>query len=261
MRFGTTAAALVWMANMAIAQNPAAPSFDVASIKPSETQPGRGTGGRIGGMMLGPLGGGPNRGGTFTASPAGLTARNATLSGCIQWAYGVRDYQVSGPGWLNDDRFDIMAKAAGEVPEDRLRLMLQSLLADRFKLTLHHSSKELQAYALTIAKSGSKLKESATDGPPSIRRNQGGVTLERATMAQLADALTQLLQIPVIDDTGLKGRYDATVNVTPYSSGPADLVSIAITALQDLLGLKLEARKTQQDILVVDHAERTPTEN
>jgi uncharacterized protein (TIGR03435 family) len=117
---------------------------------------------------------------------------------------------------------------------------------------------------LVVAKNGPKLTASTTDGPPSIRRERAGVTVERATLAQLADALTQVMQIPVFDATGLTGRYDATVDVTPYipldnaATGPTDIVSIAITALQDLLGLRLEARKTQLEVLVVDHAERTP---
>ena len=258
LRF-TITVMLVLASHAAFGQNAPAPAFDVASVKPSVNS----TGGRKGGG-LGILGGNA-RGGSFTVSPNALTARNATLSGCIQWAYGVRDYQVTGPGWMNDDRFDITAKAAGEVSEEQLRLMLRSLLAERFKLTFHRTSKEFQAYALTIAKNGPKLKESTTDGPPAIRRNQGGVTLERASIAQLADALQPILQTPIIDDTGLKGRYDATVDITPYipldGSGPSDLISIAITALQDLLGLKLEPRKTQLDVLVVDHAERTPTED
>jgi uncharacterized protein (TIGR03435 family) len=144
--------------------------------------------------------------------------------------------------------------------------MLQTLLAGRFKLAFHRQSKELQAYALVVAKTGTKLRESTTEGPSSLRRERMGVTVERATMAQLADALTQVLQIPVFDATGLNGHYDATLDITPYipldvDSAAPDIVSVAVAALQDLLGLRLEPRKGPVEILVVDHAERTPTED
>jgi uncharacterized protein (TIGR03435 family) len=216
------------------------------------------------------LGGGGGRGGNILTSQDGVTMRNVTLSACIQWAYSVRDYQVSGPGWLTEDRYDITAKAVGAVPDDQLRLMLQALLAERFQLTLHRQTKELQSYALVVGKNGPKLKESTSEGATNIQRSrQGlGVTVERATMAQLAEALSQVLRVPVFDNTGLTGRYDATLDVMAYipldvkpGDPPPDLISIAITALQDLLGLKLEARKTPVEILTIDHAERAPTEN
>ena len=239
----------------------APPAFDVASVKPSasEQQPAGNRGG-----FAGLIGGGPARRGTFSTSPGSLTVRNATLSGCIQWAYGVQEYQIAGPNWLTADRFDIMAKAEGAANEDQLKLMLETLLAERFKLAFHKQQKELQAYALVVAKNGPKLRESTTEGPGNIRRGRMGVTVEGATLDQLADALSQVLQIPVFDATGLKGRYDATVDIAPYipydGSGPTDIVGIAIVALQDLLGLKLEARKGPLEMLVIDHVERVPIE-
>jgi uncharacterized protein (TIGR03435 family) len=119
-----------------------------------------------------------------------------------------------------------------------------------------------------VSKSGTKLHESTSEGPSNVRRERLGVAVERATLVQFADALTQVLQIPVFDATGLKGRYDATVDVTPYiptdlgaGGGAApDIVSIAVAALDDLLGLKLEVRKTPTEMLVIDHVERVPTE-
>jgi uncharacterized protein (TIGR03435 family) len=214
------------------------------------------------------LGGGAGRGGNITTSPDGLTMRNVTLSACIQWAYDVRDFQISGPGWLSEDRYDVAAKAAGPAPEDQLRLMLQTLLAERFQLALHRQTKELQAYALVVGKNGSKLRESTTDGPSSIRQSRLGVTVERVSAAQLAQALSQVLRIPVFDKTGLTGRYDATVDITPYiptdvrpGDAAPDLISIAIAAVQDLLGLKLEARKGPIEMLAIDRVERVPTEN
>jgi uncharacterized protein (TIGR03435 family) len=143
-------------------------------------------------------------------------------------------------------------------------------LAERFQLTLHRQTKELQSYALVVSKNGPKLKESTSEGATNIQRSrQGlGVTVERATIAQLAEALSQVLRVPVFDMTGLTGRYDATLDVMAYipldikpGDPPPDLIGIAITALQDLLGLKLEARKGPVEILAIDHAERAPTEN
>ena len=200
-------------------QDAAPPAFEVASLKPSPrpSETGRGPGG--GGNGLGMLLGGFARGGSFTSSPGGLNARNATLSGCIQWAYGVQEYQVSGPDWLTSDRFDIVAKAAAESTDEQLRLMPAiPLLAERFKLVLHRQTKEIQAYALVIGKGGPKLKESASRGPGTIRRNRMGLSVEGVSAAQFAGALSQVLQIPVFDATGLKARYDATIDITPYIS-------------------------------------------
>src|ERR1700693_3137827 len=76
-------------------------------------------------------------------SPGSLRVQNSTLSQCIQWAYSVQEYQVSGPSWMGSERFDIIAKAAGPAPNEQLRLMLQTLLKERFKLTFHRESKQL----------------------------------------------------------------------------------------------------------------------
>jgi uncharacterized protein (TIGR03435 family) len=89
---------------------------------------------------------------------------NVHLKSVIQWAYHLQAIQVSGPGWLDDNRYDIVAKTAGEVPTDRQRIMMQTLLAQRFKLTCHQETKELPAYVLTVAKGGHKLKQSESEG-------------------------------------------------------------------------------------------------
>ena len=252
------------VAGAAFGQAAPAPAFEVASVKTSQDAGGRGDGGGRGIQQILGLSGRGN----VSTSPGSLTMRGVSLKFCIGWAYDVKDYQISGPSWLSDGRFDIVAKAGGPAPEDHLRLMLQALLAERFKLALHSQSKELPAYALTVAKSGLKIHESAGDGPPAIRRNGLGMTAERISTAQFADILSSALRVPVVDVTGLKGRYDATVDFTPYipldskpGDPPPDLVDIAIIAVQDLLGLKLEARKEPLKTLVIDHAERAPTEN
>ncbi|HYW43222.1 MAG TPA: TIGR03435 family protein [Bryobacteraceae bacterium] len=259
------ASTLVLAAGLAFGQAPtaAAPAFEVASVKPNS---------------LSRTGGEGSRRENIEATPGSLIMRNVRMSSCVRWAYDVQDYQVTGPGWLNDERYDIAAKAAGGAPEDQLRLMLQGLLAERFKMEVHKESKVLSVYAVVVAKGGPKLHPSEGDEPSSMKRAgmMGGV-LKNATLAQACELLSgpfnELLHTPVIDMTGLKGKYDFTVDLAPYITddmmkrqpGVApvipDIVGIAQAALQEQLGLKLEARKAPVDIVVVDRAEKVPTEN
>jgi uncharacterized protein (TIGR03435 family) len=252
-------------AGLAFGQAPAAapPAFEVASVKPNSLP-------RTGGDGI--------RRDNIEASPGSLIMRNVRMSACVRWAYNVQDYQVTGPAWLNEARYDIAAKAAGAAPEDQLRLMLQGLLAERFKMEVHKESKVLSVYAMVIAKGGHKLRPSEGDGPSTLKRSgmMGGV-VTNATVAEMCELLSgafnELLHTPVIDMTGLKGKFDFTVDLAPYITddmmkrqpGVApvipDIVGIAQAALQEQLGLKLEARKTPMDIVVVDRAEKVPTEN
>jgi uncharacterized protein (TIGR03435 family) len=114
-------------------------NFDVASIKPG---------------ALASAGGEGSRRENISSSPDTLTMANVSLASAIKWAYSLHDYQVAGPAWLNDERYDIRAKASGPTPDDQLRLMLRTLLADRFKLTSHRQTKDLPVYALLVAKNG-----------------------------------------------------------------------------------------------------------
>ena len=148
--------------------------------------------------------------------------------------------------------------------------MLQALLADRFKLILHRQSKEFQVYVLSPGKNGPKFQESTSAGEGSIeaQADRMSVVVQRTPLSQMIDMLTPVLGAPVLDMTGLKGKYDITVNLAGYmadmqSAGgaPADPLSIVKAALEQQLGLKLESRKTPLDVLVVDSAEKTPTEN
>jgi uncharacterized protein (TIGR03435 family) len=195
------------------------------------------------------------------------------LTGLIMDAYRLNgSYQISGgPSWMDSDsdRFDIVANAPGEgTPTgDDVRRMLQSLLADRFQLKLHRETKERPVYALVVAKSGPKLKESAPD--KEFSTSVGGVrtaqlTMTKATMEQFAVQLsTGGLDRPVIDKTGLAGRYDITLNWIPEYAGPPapDSNGVGVfTAVQEELGLKLEPQKAPVEILVIDHAEK-PSEN
>ena len=170
-----------------------AQSFEVASIKPSApTQSGR--------IMIG------MRGGPGTDDPGQMTFTNTSIGDLIQSAYDVKSFQVTGPGWLQTERFDVVAKVPAGTTKEDSRIMLQHLLADRFKLVLHRSTKDASIYALLVAKGGPKLKESATAGrgmqmmmAPNARMR---LVAQGATMPKLVDALGLQVDRPIVDMTG-----------------------------------------------------------
>ena len=193
------------------------------------------------------------------------------LDELIMEAYGVESYQVSGgPRWANDSIggvFDITAKTEASPSKEQARAMLQTLLADRFRLQVHRETKELPVYELIAAKRGTKLKVSAVDSVFSNHQSSIGQTIKMAaihnTVAQLVNAISPYCARPVIDRTGLTEAYDFTMEfVSERASGPpSDLAGPAIgTALEEKLGLKLDPQKRPMDILVIDRAER-PSEN
>jgi len=275
-----------------LAQSPAAagtprPSFDVASIKPDH--------GGTGLFMI-------------RADTGRFVANNATLKFLLQYAYRVKDSQISGaPGWIDSEHYDIDAKVddssadAQRKPDSedgaqQLRLMVQSLLADRFKLTLHHETKELPIYALIVARSGPKLHESAVtpddnvplspSGPPngpqarhSIRMGRGELSIDAESLDMFADVLSRHVGRLVVNKTGLKGDYDFKLKWTP-DEGQGPMMALPgggpprdaappspdasgpsiFTALQEQLGLKLESQKGPVDTIVIDGVEK-PSEN
>jgi uncharacterized protein (TIGR03435 family) len=205
--------------------------------------------------------------------PGSLTMRNVRMSGCLGWAYSVQDFQISGPGWLTEARFDIVAKAGTAAPEAELRLMLRSLLADRFKLAVRRESRELQALVLVVGKNGHKLKPNDVEGSPSFKTGKLNLTGDGATLSQLTGFLSKELRQPVVDQTGLTGRFNYFLDINAYiteeirkSGGPnggppLEAPSIIAQALQQQLGLKVEPRKAPVEMLLVEHIEKTPTEN
>jgi uncharacterized protein (TIGR03435 family) len=203
---------------------------------------------------------------SINAEPGSLTMRNVSMSSAIRWAYDVPEFQISGPGWINTERYNIVAKSADAAPEDQLRVMLRTLLADRFKLAVHHEDKVMSYYVLGIAKSGLKFKPSESDGEMKmdIGRGNGQAVLQRVPISQVVNMLQTIMRAPVRDETGLKGKFDGTFNIATLVSTPIqndDIAGTVVTALQDLAGLKLDPKKGPLDILVVDHAEKVPTEN
>jgi uncharacterized protein (TIGR03435 family) len=226
-----------------------APEFESASVKVNVTHEANGEG---------------RPRSAINATPGYLTAQNATLSQYVQWAYNVQAFQVSGPAWIDSERYDISARSHGPAPKDQLRLMLQALLRDRFQLALHRETKEMAGYALVVAKSGPKLRESTTEGEPVMKPSRSILTAERATMPWFADVLTNPLRSPVVDQTGLTGRYDFTIDIAKCANpgmGPDDMAGALSECVQQELGLRIERRKLPLAVFVVDRAERIPKAN
>jgi uncharacterized protein (TIGR03435 family) len=221
------------------------PTFEVASVKPSNAET-RDSGG--------------------ASANDRLTMRNVTLKRCIRGAYGVPEAQIlGGPNWLDQNRYDIEAKASGSVGDHELMIMLQSLLADRFNLVLHREKRALAGYSLVLGKA-LKVKPSEPGAGCRSNSRRGGVDAEGCTTAQLALKLSEALHLPVADSTGVQGKFDFKLEWTPddmqakpglpeVASGPS-----IFTAVQEQLGLKLESRKVPVEVLVIDHAE-PPSQN
>ena len=297
--------------------------FDAATVKPTA-----------------PLGSGPimigGKGGPGSADPGRINYNGMPLKMLLAMAYGVKPYQISGPTWLDSERFDVVATVPEGTTKEQSNVMLQNLLLDRFGIKLHHETKDLPLYELTVTKNGPKLKESVADPnapaeaplppppppggklpmgkdgfpqfPPG-RKTQAMMISPRGfhmiaqvqPISGLADMLGNTLGTPVVDKTGLRGTYDYTLYFSRDSvPGPAGLpplpagregggviatspgpgpgpanwpgagpVSVAdqadapslFVAIQEQLGLKLEKKKGPLDLIVIDHAEKVPTEN
>jgi len=233
------------------------PSFEVATIKPNNS----------GSTSMQAL---TFKGRTFITD-------NSSLADLIMFAYSVQMKQIIGaPDWIDRDRYDIAATPLeeGRPNADQVRVMIRKLLADRFQLKFHHDKRELSAFVLTVGKDGEKLRPGKQNG------TLHGIGMQPAATGSLLfvnnapiPAFTSFLQSmvldrPVVDETGLTGRYDFTVTFTPDDSQfkgqppfpkPADGVELApnlFEAMQQQLGLKLTAEKTQVDVLAIDHVEK-----
>jgi uncharacterized protein (TIGR03435 family) len=298
-------------------------TFDAASVKPA-TLPAPDGRGRV--TMAGPSGG------PGTNDPGRIRYPYMSLKNLLMNAYDVKSFQIQGPAWLDTERFDVNATMPPETTREQFRVMLQNLLAERFKLTLHRETRELPMYSLAVAKNGPKLKqsepvsparESADAAPPSPLGMQpkigpdgfpvfqlpaggrGGLFMmmmpgrarlvgQQQTMLDLANRLTTQLSRPVSDATGLTAKYDFTLTFspegmnapTPQMGAGGVMVSVAppspsgaaagaapaspseaetppdiFRAVKDQLGLTLEPKKGPVELIVIDHIEKTPTEN
>lgn len=274
------------MAPALFCQTPASrPEFEVASVKPSAplTESGLNVGVHIDGAMV--------------------RCTYLSLLNYLNMAYDVKDYQIIGPDWLASEHFDIVAKRPeGVSGEQALRGMMASLLQDRFKLTMHRETRDLPAYALVVGKGGLKIKEIPPDpdgadtGKVDVNVTGGGrggtvvdlgngsyityglnkLEAKKVTFPAIMDSLSKFLDRPVVDMTGLTGRYDFTLeysvdelrNLVRASGGDASRIpdfggdaTVSIFTSVESLGLKLEPRKAPVDAIVIDSVQKTPTAN
>jgi len=277
----TALAFAAWVAHTQNADKPLA--FDAASVKPT-------SGGRP-----------DPTGGPGSQDPGRIHYPNLSLQYLLEIAYGLQSFQLAGPGWLDTERFDIDAVLPPETTREQFSQMLQNLLVGRFRIQSHRERRELPGYALVVARDGPKFHESAepsgppdaAGAPPRLVLGKDGFfvplprpglflqlagltgareTFRRSTMQDLANSLESQLQRPVTDATALPRHYDFTLTfateglfmgrgrlpVNPATlENPPDMA----TALRAELGLRLEPRKIQVEMLVIDHAEKTPTAN
>lgn len=265
------------------------PAFEVASIRPSSEQQDQVTAGiRITGSQV--------------------RVGRMSVKDYLGMAYRVKPQQIDGPDWLGQQRFEVAATIPDGAPLAQVPEMFQTLLAERFQLKAHRESKEFPVYALGVAASGLKVKESpadASDTPPAAAVNvtAGGsaagvnidfgsgssftlgnnrVEIKKMTMPSVAEALTRFFDRPVVDMTGVTGRYDLTLDLTPedymglllrsaVNAGvvlPPQALRMLEGASSDPLtgplrdaGLTLQSRKSLLDVIVVDSISKTPTEN
>jgi uncharacterized protein (TIGR03435 family) len=210
----------------------------------------------------------------LTTTTSSLRAHNTNLRDCLQWAYNVKTYQLLGPDWLNTEKYEIEAKSDEPVSEEQMRLMLRQLLAERFKMQLEKEDRELPVYALVVDHLGSGLHTTQASNA-SVKLSPPGFRLvfRKEPLSELANTLSTLSFIdrPVVDRTKLSGEYDFSIDLTAAvrnndtpSSGPGAVDSpgvSAFTLIREQLGLKMAASKAAFDVLVVQHAERIPTEN
>jgi uncharacterized protein (TIGR03435 family) len=249
--------------------SPPPPQFEVASVKPNT---GLGRAVSIG-----------------SPSPGRFHAENVWLRFLVQTAWNVKDFQViGGPGWAASDRYDIDATTNGKASFEQMRLMLRTLLEDRFQLVLHRESKEFPVYELTPVSKGIKLQvskegscvprnpDAPSPGPPPnycggtswSPRDLDGSAI---SMQQFTTLLANILQRPVIDKTGFTGTFDVHLKWTPDQSTPGlmapdvarpsvpsadDPGPTIFTVLEEQLGLKLQAAKAPGEVLVIDRAEK-----
>ena len=235
------------------------------------------------------------RGGPGTDGPGLFRCENMSLSNLVRIAYNEK--RTSMPDWMNTAMFNVDAKVPKGTTRDQFSVMLQNLLVSRFKLAVHHETREIPTFVLVVAKNGPKFKEAGAEKPvvedkdeptrpptpEPIRLDKEGYPIftpgkaqqvmagnrarmsdPRMTMAELANSLGAQLHGPVTDATGLKGAYEITlywtvdtmVATAETDSGPG-----LLEALANQLGLRVESKKGPAYFLVVDHAEKLPTEN
>jgi uncharacterized protein (TIGR03435 family) len=218
--------------------------FEVASVKPNSSGDGR----------------------SGTSTSKGQTRMdNVSLRALIQTAFDVRDYSLSGPSWLDSERFDIVAKIPAAATRVQVPAMLQELLKSRFGMAFHWEPKELSGYALVTAPKGARIQPVESTGESSNATGDGMIQARQVSMEGFARLLERALDRPVQDLTGMPGLFNLDLRWTPDEAlaAPSEEVPAPslFTALGDQLGLRLRAQKVSIRTLVVDHVERVPSAN
>lgn len=191
-------------------------------------------------------------------TPGGLQMRNAILRTLVKNAYGLNDYQLEGgPKWLDSAKFDIDAELPAGAPMSQVPLMMQAMLADRFKLVFHRETKTRTEYALVVAKGGPKLQAATEAEIPSTSKGDRMLKGSAMPVSNLARMLISVVGAPVLDQTGLTGKYDIDLKFAPLleTSVQDETLPDIFAAVQEQLGLKLNAIKGPVEVLVIDHAE------
>jgi uncharacterized protein (TIGR03435 family) len=227
---------------------PQPPAFEVASVKASEIPP-----------ESGPVVA------RIRISPNSMTMRYVSVRDCLSWAFDLKYPQITGAS-LPDAHYDISAKSSSPATKAQLRAMLQTLLAERFRLISHRDSKIMSVFALLAGKNP-KLEPAQGEGEMVVRRQVPELIYDHTTMADLAGVLTEAFEMPVIDMTEIAGAFHFKTNAEPYLRDEPPKVegltldgAIFFLAVQDQLGLKLERRRATVEVLVVDRIEK-PTDN
>jgi len=236
------------------------PAFEVASITPCKPGTPEPPGEHMGLVQ-------------FTSPGGRFTARATSVKYLLEWAYGIQSPQhAGGPAWLGTDRYDMVATAEGNPTDDQMKQMVQTLLADRFQMKLHHETEELSVYVISLGKSAPKLfapkdgeKHSlqlAPLGGPDQKMASVRVTATRYSLAQLTDVFARQLGTVIVNQTGLDGEYDFTMDLMPDETKPNPLdAGLLINAMRDQLGLSLKYQKAAVDVLVIDNVERVVARN
>ena len=194
-------------------------------------------------------------------TPNLVRIENLPLNAIIRMAYGVMNFQLVAPDWTAGTRFDIEARPPAPYTTAERQRMLRNLLADRFKLEVHNEKRQVTGFDLVIATGGHKLPV-ATGRTGFFTGRPGLIDGLNRTIADLVNQLTSMVGGPVVDRTGLTGRYDLKLEWTPDGGGAAAAPELSIfTAIREQMGLRLESSRVTIDVVVVDRVERTPTEN
>jgi uncharacterized protein (TIGR03435 family) len=209
----------------------------------------------------------------FTFPGGRFRASATTLKFLLEWAYGIQPSQHSGgPSWMGTDRYDIVAKAEGNATDEQQKLMLQTLLAERFALKVHRERKELPVYVVSVGKSAPKLFPPKDEEKHSIRivpqmdadqkTTTYHVVATRFSLSQLTDTFARQMGRVFVNETGLSGDFDFTLDLTPDDHQPNPLdPSLLINAMRQQLGLSLKSQEAMVDFLVIDSAEKIAAGN